>query len=84
VKNRRADKVATKMPELRFEVGVIRANQAGGSPGRRSQVTPPGGKDQLGLMLLLDAGSSRVAVTVVKVKRDSEIPGPVLDQLDRR
>jgi hypothetical protein len=84
VKDRRADKVATKVPELRFEAGVIRDNQAAGSPVvvLDRQVAGPGGKDQLDLMLL-DAGSSRLALTELKVERNSEIAGPVLDQLER-
>jgi hypothetical protein len=84
VKDRRADKAATEVPELRFEAGVIRDNQAPGSPVvvLDRQVAGPGGKDQLDLMLL-DAGSSRLGLAELKVARNPEIAGAVLDQLER-
>ncbi len=84
VKNLRAERVATKAPELRFEAAVIRDNQAVGSPVMviDRQIARPGRKDQLDLMLL-DVGSSRLALAELKVKRNSEIGGPVLDQLQR-
>ncbi len=84
MKDRRADRVATEVPELRFEAGVIRDNQAVGSPVvvLDRQVAGPGGKDQLDLMLL-DVGSSRLGLAELKVARNKEIGGPVLEQLER-
>ncbi len=84
VKERRAEKAATKVPELRFEAGVIRDNQAVGSPVLvvDRQIAAPGGKDQLDLMLL-DVGSSRLGLAELKVARNNEIGGPVLEQLQR-
>jgi hypothetical protein len=84
VKDRRADKAATKIPELRFEAGVIRDNQEVGGPVAvlDRQIAGPGGKDQLDLMLL-DVGSSRLALAELKVVGNREIGGQVLDQLDR-
>lgn len=84
VKDLRADRVATKAPELRFEAAVIRDNQAVGSPVMvlDRQIAGPGGKDQLDLMLL-DVGSSRLALAELKVERNPEVGGPVLLQLQR-
>ena len=84
VKDRRAAKAATKIPELRFEAGVIRDNQAVGGPVAvlDRQVAGPGGKNQLDLMLL-DVGSSRLALAELKVFGNKEIGGAVLDQLHR-
>jgi hypothetical protein len=84
VKDLRADKAATKVPELRFESAVIRDNQAVGSPVMvlDRQVAGPGGKDQLDLMLL-DVGSGRLGLAELKVARNREIGGSVLKQLQR-
>src|SRR6266536_95692 len=82
VKNLRAEKVATRAPELRFEAAVIRDNQAVGAPVVviDRQIASPGHKGQLDLMLL-DVGSSRLALAELKVQRNPEIGGPVLEQL---
>lgn len=84
VKDLRAARVATKTPELRFEAAVIRDNQAAGSPVMvlDRQIAGPGGKDQLDLMLL-DVGSSRLALAELKVETNKEVGGPVLQQLQR-
>jgi len=82
VKNLRAEKVATRAPELRFEAAVIRDNQAVGAPVVviDRQIARPGHKGQLDLMLL-DVGSSRLALAELKVQRNPQIGGPVLEQL---
>lgn len=84
VKEQRAAKVATSAPELRFEAAVIRDNQMLGSPVivLDRQVARAGGKEQLDLMLL-DVGTSRLAMAELKVARNPEIAGPVLAQLHR-
>ena len=82
VKGRRAEKAAFGSPELRFETAIIRDNRALGSHVMvlDRQIAQPGVKGRLDLMLL-DVGSSRLAVAELKVERNPDVRRPVLGQL---